>query len=56
MFKKQQADIDRRLFILTRSETSDDAVRRFDASMEKLRRLDVAKGYMELLAEVDTLG
>ena len=24
--------------------------------MEKLRRLDVAKGYMELLAEVDTLG
>ena len=56
VFKKQQADIDRRLLIVTRSETSDDAVRRFDASLERLRRLDVAKGYMELLAEIDTLG
>lgn len=54
-FKKQQADIDRRLLIVTRSETSDDAVRKFDSSMEKLRRLDIAKGYVELLAEVDTL-
>ena len=56
LFKKQQADIDRRLLIVTRSDTSDDAVRKFDASMEKLRRLDVAKGYMQVLAEVDTLG
>ena len=54
-FNKQQADIDRRLLIVTRSETSDDAVRKFDASMEKLRRLDIAKGYIELLTEVDRL-
>ena len=54
-FRKQQADIDRRLLIVTHSETSDDAVRKFDASMEKLRRLDVAKGYVGLLTEVERL-
>ena len=40
---------------MTQSETSDDAIRNFDSSMEILRRLDVATGYMELLAEVDAL-
>lgn len=55
MFTKTQADIDRRILIITRSEASDDAVRQFDSSMEKLRRLDVAKGYVELLTEVDKL-
>lgn len=39
--------------IVTQSETSDDAVKRFEASMEGLRRLDIAAGYMELLKEVD---
>lgn len=54
-FNKQQADIDRRLLILTRSETSDDAIRKFDSSIESLQRLDVAKGYFELLTEVEDL-
>ena len=54
-FKKHQADIDRRLLILTQSETSDDAIRKFDSSMESLQRLDVAKGYFELLMEVENL-
>ncbi|KAL9101668.1 MAG: hypothetical protein Q9187_009212, partial [Circinaria calcarea] len=54
-FKKKQADIDRRLLVVTQSETSDDAVRKFNGSMEKLRRLDVAKGYVDLLKEVDRL-
>lgn len=54
-FNKQQATIDRRLLIVTRSETSDDAVHKFDSSMEKLRRLDIAKGYIDLLAEVEEL-
>ena len=53
--KSQQADIDRRLLIVTRSETSDDAVQTFDSSMENLRKLDVAQGYIELLAEVENL-
>jgi hypothetical protein len=50
-----KADIDRKILIITRSETSDDAVRQFDSSMEKLRRLEITKGYVELLAEVDKL-
>ena len=54
-FKAQQADIDRRLLIVTQSETSDDAVQKFDASMGALQRLDVAQGYMGLLAEVEKL-
>ena len=41
--------------IVTRSETSDDAVKLFEASMEKLRRLDIATGYMEVFKEVDNL-
>jgi RAD50-interacting protein 1 len=39
----------------TRSEKSDEAVRRFELLMIKLQRLDVASGYMELLKEVDKL-
>ena len=54
-FKAQQSNIDRRLLIVTQSETSDDAVRKFDKSMGALQRLDVAQGYMELLTEVEKL-
>ncbi|KAL1964074.1 hypothetical protein VTN77DRAFT_7492 [Rasamsonia byssochlamydoides] len=54
-FNQQQADIDRRLKIITQSETSDEAVRIFESSMEKLQRLDVAKGYLALLQEVEGL-
>lgn len=54
-FQRKQADIDRRLLILTHSDTSDDAVQKFDSHMEKLRRLDTAKGYMDLLMEVERL-
>jgi RAD50-interacting protein 1 len=54
-FNQEQADIDQRLKTITQSETSDEAVRRFETSMEKLQRLDVAKGYLSLLQEVETL-
>ncbi|KAI9772774.1 MAG: hypothetical protein M1839_002319 [Geoglossum umbratile] len=54
-FQAQQADIDRRLLIVTRSETSDEAARRFERSMEKLRSLDIAKGYVEILREAEVL-
>lgn len=54
-FQDEQGDIDRRLLIVTQSETSDDAVQKFEASMERLRKLDVAAGYVELLREVDGL-
>ena len=54
-FHRQQADIDRRLLVITASETSDEAVPRFDALLDTLHRLDVAGGYVELLAAVDVL-
>ncbi|KAL8781162.1 MAG: hypothetical protein Q9213_006130 [Squamulea squamosa] len=54
-FKKQQADVDRRLLIVTRSETSDDAVQKFDADIKALQQLDIATGYVELLSEVEDL-
>ena len=54
-FKAQQNDVDRRLMIVTQSETSDDAVQKFDHSMESLRKLDVAQGYMKLLSQVENL-
>ncbi|KAL9103945.1 MAG: hypothetical protein Q9163_001051 [Psora crenata] len=54
-FKKQQSDVDRRLMIITKSETSDDSVEKFNKSMESLQRLDIAHGYMELLTEVERL-
>lgn len=54
-FQQEQADIDRRLLVATQSETSDDAARMFEASMERLRKLEIAAGYVELLKEVDAL-
>jgi hypothetical protein len=54
-FSQEQADIDRRLMIVTSSDTSNEAVQRFETGMEKLRKLDICKGYMEILKEVDRL-
>jgi predicted nucleic acid-binding Zn-ribbon protein len=53
-FEKEQQDIDRRLKDITMSDTCDVAVRRFESSMEKLHKLDVAKGYVEVLQLVET--
>lgn len=41
--------------IITQSETSDEALKRFERSLERLRRLDIASGYAEMLKEVDAL-
>ncbi len=41
--------------IVTQSDTSNDAVQKFDQSMASLRKLDVAQQYMELLTEVENL-
>lgn len=54
-FKRQQADVDRRLLIVTQSETSDDAIKTFDADIRLLQKLDVARNYVELLAHVEDL-
>jgi len=54
-FRREQADIDQRLLVITASETSEEAVPRFEASLDQLHRLHVASGYVELLSEVDGL-
>ncbi|EZG02229.1 hypothetical protein H106_07478 [Trichophyton rubrum CBS 735.88] len=54
-FKQHQADIDRRLLVVTQSEHSDEAVRKFEDSIARLQRLDVSQGYLELLSSVDQL-
>lgn len=54
-FHRAQQDIDRRLMVMTASDTSDDAVPRFEAVLHTLQRLDVASAYLDLLAEVDEL-
>lgn len=54
-FGKQQRDIDQKVQEVTRSETSDDAVRQFDDAMEELRRLEMASSYLEMLDGVEKL-
>ncbi|KAF2747498.1 RINT-1 family protein-like protein [Sporormia fimetaria CBS 119925] len=54
-FKRDQQDIDRRLMVITASETSDDAVPRFEGVLATLQRFDVANAYLELLQQVHTL-
>ncbi|KAJ5158567.1 uncharacterized protein N7500_008218 [Penicillium coprophilum] len=54
-FTAEQADIDRRLMAITQSESSDEAVRSLEKSMEKLQRLEISKGYVELLKEAEEL-
>ncbi|PWY84562.1 RINT-1 family protein [Aspergillus sclerotioniger CBS 115572] len=54
-FGEQQADIDQRLKALTGSNSSDEAAKRFEASIEKLRRLEISRGYMTLLKEAEGL-
>jgi RAD50-interacting protein 1 len=54
--RQRQANIDNTVMTMTQSETSEDASRAFNASMSKLRKLEVASGYIDLLQEVDKLG
>jgi hypothetical protein len=54
-FNRAQADIDQRLLAVTDSDTSNDAIPRFEAVLDTLQRLDVANAYVQLLAEVDVL-
>jgi hypothetical protein len=55
-FQKTQDSIDRRLLAATTTATTtttaSEAAEQFQAAIEKLRRLDVARGYLELLQRV----
>ena len=50
-----QADIDRRLLIITNSDTADEAVGRFEESIRRLRKLDLADEYLGMLQDVEAL-
>ena len=54
--RQRQASINNTLMTMTHSESSEDASQAFAASMGKLRELEVARGYISLLQEVDKLG
>ncbi|KAF4556290.1 RINT-1 / TIP-1-like protein [Elsinoe fawcettii] len=54
-FRKQQADIDRTLLIITQSDTTDDAASRFKDVMQNLHRLEVATSYVEMAEQVSAL-
>ncbi|KAL4991391.1 TIP-1 family-domain-containing protein [Aspergillus falconensis] len=54
-FNVQQTDIDRRLKALTGSDTSDEAAKRFEASINKLRRLELSRKYITLLKDAEEL-
>jgi hypothetical protein len=54
-FKEEQEDIDKRLKAITGSDASDEAAKRFEVSIDKLRRLEISKGYVTLLKEAEDL-
>jgi hypothetical protein len=53
--QQEQADIDRTLMIMTQSDSMEEASRAFAANMEKLHKLDVASGYIDILRDADKL-
>ncbi|KIX07864.1 uncharacterized protein Z518_02518 [Rhinocladiella mackenziei CBS 650.93] len=54
-FQTQQADLDQRLRRLVQSEVSDDAAKKIEARMNKVRNLEIAYGYLELVQQMDSL-
>ncbi|TKX24612.1 putative protein transport protein tip20 [Elsinoe australis] len=54
-FNKQQADIDRTLMIVTQSDSTEEAVSRFQNVMSDLHRLEVATSYVDLVKQVGDL-
>jgi hypothetical protein len=54
-YNKQHSDINKRLMMVTSTHTPEKAVQRLQVPMEKLRRVELARDYVELLKEVDEL-
>jgi hypothetical protein len=54
-FEQHQSNAYRRLMIVTSSDTPEEAVGRLKGPMKKLRQVDLAREYVELLVEVDNL-
>ncbi|KAL2163477.1 hypothetical protein VTH06DRAFT_5535 [Thermothelomyces fergusii] len=54
-FQRLQESIDVRLRIMAESDAPDEAIRRLEPPMERLRRVDLAHRYLLLLQDVDAL-
>ncbi|RMD41438.1 hypothetical protein DV735_g3685, partial [Chaetothyriales sp. CBS 134920] len=54
-FQEQEQEIDGRIRELTGSTANDDAVKDFESRMVKVRRLEIATSYLQLLQEVGSL-
>ncbi|KAG9231031.1 RINT-1 family protein-like protein [Amylocarpus encephaloides] len=54
-FKLQQDSVQKRLMIVTQSDTPEEATKLFRGPMEKLRRIELARSYVELLKDVDEM-
>jgi len=54
-FERQQNSVQKRLMIVTSSNTPEEAMKRLKGPMEKLRRVELARAYVELLKDVADL-
>ncbi|PBP20860.1 RINT-1 family protein [Diplocarpon rosae] len=54
-FERQQLNVHNRLKIVTSSDTPEDATRRLRKPLEKLRKVELAKLYIQLLKDVEGL-
>ncbi|KAF4630599.1 hypothetical protein G7Y89_g7538 [Cudoniella acicularis] len=54
-FERQQDSVQKRLMIVTNSDTPEEATRRLKGPLEKLRRVELARSYVELLKDVNDL-
>lgn len=54
-YEQLQADIDRRLMIITNSDTADDAVEQFENVMHSLQKIELADNYLQMLQDVEQM-
>jgi hypothetical protein len=54
-FERQQASVQKRLMIVTSSETPEEATRRLRGPLEKLRKLQLAERYIDMLEHIESL-
>lgn len=54
-FDKQQASVQDRLMIVTSSDTPEEATQRLRAPLEKLRKLQLAERYIDMLGYIEGL-
>jgi hypothetical protein len=54
-FEKQQTSVQERLMIVTSSDTPEEATERLRGPLEKLRKLQLAEQYVEMLEYIESL-